>query len=37
MYNIYPIQGMLLGIELDWENKWFSINLFIIKVVINYG
>ncbi len=37
MIRFSMIQGMLLGIELDWENRWFSLNLLIIKIVINYN
>ncbi len=37
MYNMYPIQGMLFGFEWDWDDKWVSLNLFIVKVVILYG
>lgn len=35
--KMYPIQGMLFGIEWDWDNEWFSINLLIIKIVVNYN
>lgn len=28
------IEGMLLGLELDTENRWMSINLLIIKITI---
>jgi len=31
------IQGVLLGFEWDWENKWFSLNFLIIKVVVDYN
>lgn len=34
--NIYPIQGMLLGLEWDWDNKWLSLNFFIVKIIVNY-
>ena len=35
--RVNPIQGMLLGLEWDWENEWFSLNFFIIKVVVDYN
>jgi len=37
MIYIHPIQGVLLGFEWDWENKWFSLNFLIVKIVVDYN
>jgi hypothetical protein len=37
MIRFHMIQGMLLGIEWDYQNRWFSLNFLIIKVVIDYN
>jgi hypothetical protein len=37
MVRCYPIQGVLLGFEWDWDSKWFSLNLLVVKVVVIYG
>ena len=34
--TIYPIQGAVVGFEWDWNNYWFLIDLFIIRIVFNY-
>lgn len=34
--DTYPIQGMLFGLEWDWEMRWLSLNLAIVKIIINY-
>lgn len=36
MVGIYTIMGLMLGYEMDWENHWFSINLGLIKIVIQW-
>jgi hypothetical protein len=36
-FRLYPIQGMLFGLEWDWDRGWFSINLLIIKIVCFYN
>ncbi len=33
----YQIQGMLFGLEWEYQTKWFSLNFGIFKVIVNYG
>ena len=37
MVRWHWIEGMLLGIELDTERRWFSLNFLIVKFVIDYN
>jgi hypothetical protein len=37
MISGYWIQGMLFGVEWDWEEKWISVNLGIAKFIYDYS
>jgi hypothetical protein len=34
--NLYVLQGLLLGLEWDWDNRWVTINLLLVRVVVSW-
>ena len=37
MIRFHLIQGGLIGVEIDWDNKWLSLNFLFVKVVIDWN
>jgi len=32
----YPLDGLLLGLEWDWQHKYCTVNFLIFRIVIDF-